>query len=145
MFRASHSHNPSRHSHIAERPPRFYAHPGACPKIIYTLLCKHKRIYDFGSLFKGHVIVVVLILHLTGTRVQDVDGDGSAAVGLAAPFHGVGEGDDLAVHHTIVSFSLYISLLSSKSSSFLFSRSFKKNTFPSISFIFICNFVTLSP
>ncbi len=41
LFRATHSHNPTRYSHIMVLTPHFYAHIGAGLKVILPPVCKH--------------------------------------------------------------------------------------------------------
>ncbi|MDU6470315.1 MAG: hypothetical protein E6529_05570 [[Ruminococcus] lactaris] len=40
LFRATHSHNPTRYSHIMVLTPHFYAHIGAGLKVILPPVCK---------------------------------------------------------------------------------------------------------
>ena len=50
LFRALHSHNPSRYSHIVGLTSHFYAHIGAWPKVILPPLCKHRWENDLLTL-----------------------------------------------------------------------------------------------
>ena len=40
LFRATHSHNPTRYSHIMVLTPHFYAHIGAGPKVFHPPMSK---------------------------------------------------------------------------------------------------------
>ena len=40
LFRATHSHNPTRYSHIMVLTPHFYAHIGAGHKVFHPLMSK---------------------------------------------------------------------------------------------------------
>ncbi|RHP09886.1 hypothetical protein [Dorea sp. AF36-15AT] len=48
LFRASHSHNPPKYSHIAGLLSHFYAHIGAGPKVFHPLTSKLMWIQTFG-------------------------------------------------------------------------------------------------
>ncbi len=47
LFRATHSHNPTRYSHIMVLTPHFYAHIGAGLKVILPPVCKHTWFQTF--------------------------------------------------------------------------------------------------
>ena len=47
LFRATHSHNPTRYSHIVVLTPHFYAHIGAGLKVILPPVCKHTWFQTF--------------------------------------------------------------------------------------------------
>ena len=47
LFRATHSHNPTRYSHIMVLTPHFYAHNGAGLKVILPPVCKHTWFQTF--------------------------------------------------------------------------------------------------
>ena len=47
LFRATHSHNPTRYSHIMVLTPHFYAHIGAGQKVILPPVCKHTWFQTF--------------------------------------------------------------------------------------------------
>ena len=47
LFRATHSHNPTRYSHIMVLTPHFYAHIGAGLKVILPPVCKHTCFQTF--------------------------------------------------------------------------------------------------
>ena len=47
LFRATHSHNPTRYSHIMVLMPHFYAHIGAGLKVILPPVCKHTWFQTF--------------------------------------------------------------------------------------------------
>ena len=50
LLRALHSRNPPRYSHIVKLTLHFYAHIGACLKIISHPLCKHRCENDLSTL-----------------------------------------------------------------------------------------------
>ncbi|WP_147644483.1 hypothetical protein [[Ruminococcus] lactaris] len=47
LFRATHSHNSTRYSHIMVLTPHFYAHIGAGLKVILPPVCKHTWFQTF--------------------------------------------------------------------------------------------------
>ena len=50
LFRATHSHNPTRYSHIMVLTPHFYAHIGAGLKVSHTHVSQLTRVTDFETL-----------------------------------------------------------------------------------------------
>ncbi|WNV59624.1 hypothetical protein RJD28_13170 [Oscillospiraceae bacterium NTUH-002-81] len=59
LFRASHSHNSSHHSHIVKLSLHFYAHVGACPKFFHPPACKHAWAQTFVHWYQYSTLSLV--------------------------------------------------------------------------------------
>ena len=62
LFRATHSHNPTRYSHIVVLTPHFYAHIGAGLKVILPPVCKHTWFQTLLTL--ASYIFVLVYIHI---------------------------------------------------------------------------------